>query len=231
MEFNIERYHLKSVSLLDFLSTHDLELVKPRMVQKEFRKGEYLFKENTRSKGIYIIRKGKVKIFQTNKDGKQSIVYFYTKGDFFGHRPILGDEAHPVSAVAIDHVVVSHISVQLVQQLLEKSTSLARKLLWSISREFSVWVNKMTFFSQYNLRKRVALSLLIFHRIYQQGDRGVRNSISISRDDFAGFVGTAKETLVRMLRQFKDEGIIASRRTQIIILKPKHLVNIITAEH
>lgn len=231
MEFNIERYHLKSVSLLEFLSAQELDLVKKRMVRKEFQKGEYLFKENSRSRGIYILRKGKVKIFQTNIDGKQTIVYIYGKGDFFGHRPILGDESHPVSAVAIDNVVVSHISRELFQQLLEKSSLLARKLLGNLSKEFSVWVNKMTFFSQYNLKKRVALSLLIFNRIYQHGDQNAKAAISINRDDFASFVGTAKETLVRMLRHFKDEGIIRSVRTKIIILKPKSLVNIIIAEH
>jgi CRP-like cAMP-binding protein len=219
------------VSLLEFLSTPDLELVKQRMVRKEFRKGEYLFRENSRSRGIYVLRKGKVKIFQTNSEGKQSIVYIYGKGDFFGHRPILGDEAHPVSAVAMDNVVVSYISKDLFVQLLEKSSSLARKLLGNLSKEFSVWVNKMTFFSQYNLKKRVALSLLIFNRIYERGNTSMKTTISINRDDFASFVGTAKETVVRMLRQFKDEGIIRSKRTNIVILKPKSLVSTITAEH
>jgi CRP-like cAMP-binding protein len=228
MEFNIENYHLKSSSFFDFLSNDETHLIKSRLTRKEYIKGEYLFKEKSFSKGIYIIEKGKVKIFQTNGEGKQSIVYIYKKGDFFGYRPILANEPHPVSAAAIDNTVVYFISKELFLTLLTKSSPLAKKLLVNLSKEFSVWINKMTIFSQYGVKERVALSLLILNKVYQRGeDRNQTASISIGRDDFAGFVGTAKETLVRMLRTFKDEKIITTSGTKITILKHRVLLNIV----
>ncbi|MCE3278088.1 MAG: Crp/Fnr family transcriptional regulator [Bacteroidetes bacterium] len=228
MEYNIENYHLKSSSLFDFLSSEETKLVKGKMVRKEYDRGEYLFKEQSFSRGIYIIRKGKVKIFQTNNEGKQSIVYIYKKGEYFGYRPILAKEPHPVSAVAMDNVVISFISKDLFLNLLEGSSTLANELLYTLSKEFSVWVNKMTIFSQYGVKERVALSLLILNQVYQQNDEKNKPVlIAINREDFAGFVGTAKETLVRMLRIFKDEKIITTRGTKIIILKPKVLLNMI----
>lgn len=227
--FDIEKYHLKSSSLFDFLSNEETELVKSRLTRKEYLKGEYLFKQGNYSKGIYIIRKGKVKIFQTNSDGKQSIVYIYKKRDFFGYRPLLANEPHPVSAVAMDNTIVSFIPAELSLQLLFNSSSLAKKLLVNLSKEFSVWINKTTIFSQYGVKERVALSLLILNKVYQRSDEDIRSvSISINRDDFAGFVGTAKETLVRTLRIFKDEKIISSKGTKIIILKPRTLLNMVS---
>ncbi len=86
MEFNIEKYHLKSSSLFDFLTPNEAQLVRDKMIRREYEKGEYLFRENSYSKGVYLVRKGKVKIFQTNSEGKQSIVYIYKKGDYFGYR-------------------------------------------------------------------------------------------------------------------------------------------------
>lgn len=229
MEFAIEKYHLKSSSLFDFLSPQDGELVREKMIRKEYTKGEYLFKENSYSKGIYIVRKGKVKIFQTNSEGKQSIVYIYKKGDYFGYRPLLADEPHPVSAVAMDNLVVSFIPRDLFSTILSKSSHLARKLLVVLSKEFSVWINKMTIFSQYGVKQRVALSLLILSKVYQRSDENMKTvNISINRDDFAGFVGTAKETLVRMLRTFKDDGIIITKGTTIKILKYRTLYNLIS---
>lgn len=228
MEFNIEKYHLKSSSLFDFLSTEETQLVKDKIVRKEYLKGEFLFKENSYSKGIYILRKGKVKIFQTNGDGKQSIVYIYKKGDYFGYRPLLADEPHPVSAVAMDNIVVSFIPQEMFLRLLEKSATLAKRLLITLTKEFSVWINKMTVFSQYAVKERVALSLLILNRVYQRNKEITKGvTISINRDDFAGFVGTAKETLVRMLRIFKDEKIITTQGTKIIILKHRVLLNMV----
>lgn len=231
MEFNIEKYHLKSSSLFDFLSPQEAQLVRYKMIRKEYEKGEYLFRENSYSKGVYLVRKGKVKIFQTNSEGKQSIVYIYKKGDYFGYRPILADEPHPVSAVAMDNLVISFIPRDLFSSLLSKSSHLARKLLGVLSKEFSVWINKMTIFSQYAVKERVALSLLILSKIYQRSDENIKAvSISINRDDFAGFVGTAKETLVRMLRTFKDEEIIMTKGTKIKILKYRTLYNMVSVK-
>lgn len=229
MELNIDNYHLKSSSLFDFLTAEEAKLVKGRLARKEYSQGEYIFKEKSFSRGVYIVRKGKVKIFQMNNEGKQSIVYIYKKGDYFGYRPILANEPHPVSAVAMDSTVVSFISRELFLTLLDKSATLANELLLTLSKEFSVWINKMTIFSQYGVKERVALSLLILNKVYQRdGDKSKSVAISINRDDFAGFVGTAKETLVRMLRIFKDEKIIMSKGTKIIILKPRALLNIVS---
>lgn len=228
MEFNIEKYHLKSVSLFDFLSNDESHLIKSKLIRKEYMKGEYLFKEKSYSKGIYIVRKGKIKIFQTNSEGKQSIVYIYKKGDYFGYRPLLADEVHPVSAVAMDNVVISFISRDIFFNLFTKSSTLAQKLVVTLSKEFSVWINKMTVFAQYGVKERVALSLLILNKVYQRNDEDSKAvAIAINRDDLAGFVGTAKETLVRMLRNFKDEKIITTKGTKIIILKYRVLLNMV----
>lgn len=229
MEFNIEKYHLKSSSLFDFLTPQESQMVRAKMIRQEYEKGEYLFKENSYSKGVYVVRKGKVKIFQTNSEGKQSIVYIYKKGDYFGYRPLLAEEPHPVSAVAMDNLVVAFIPRDLFSSLLSKSSHLARKLLGVLSKEFSVWINKMTIFSQYAVKERVALSLLILSKIYQRTDENIKAvTISINRDDFAGFVGTAKETLVRMLRTFKDDEIIVTKGTKIKILKYRTLYNMVS---
>jgi CRP-like cAMP-binding protein len=72
----------------------------------------------------------------------------------------------------------------------------------------------------------VALSLLILSKIYQNNNEK-RAVLSISRNDFAGFVGTAKESLVRTLRFFKDEKIISSKNVKIVVLKPEALLNYI----
>lgn len=228
MDETLEKYHLKSTSFFEFLEPGLAFQVKSKAQRKEYTKGEYLFKEKSFSKGVYIIRKGKVKIFQSTGDGKQSIVYIYKKGDYFGYRPILADEPHPVSAVAMDSVVVSFVNRDLFASLLHKSSQLAKKLLVVLTREFTVWVNKMTVFSHYGVKARVALSLLILNRVYQREDEYEKTiNILINRDDFASFVGTAKETLVRTLRFFKNESIISSKGTKINVLQPQALLGFI----
>lgn len=226
----LEKYHLKSSSFFDFLTPQETSYVKEKMTVQEFLKGELLFKENSYSKGVYLLRKGKVKIFQTNKrDGKESIVYIYKRGDYFGYRPLLSHQPHPTSARAMDNVVAYYIPREVFMKLLDKSLNLSRKLLEILSKEFSVWINKMTSFSQYAVEKRVALGLLILTEVYRKNNEKTKQiNIVINRDDFAGFVGTAKETLVRTLRVFKNKKIIAAKGTKIIILKYGALLEIVS---
>jgi CRP-like cAMP-binding protein len=228
VDFNLDKYHLKSSSLFDLLAPEEAQLLKSKMSRKEYPKGDYLFREDSYPKGVFILRKGKVKIFQTNTEGKQSILCIYKKDDFFGYGSLLSNENHHVSAMAMENVVVSFIPSNVFLAMLQERTYLAMKLLTLSSKEFSAWMNKMSLFSQYGVKERVALSLLILSKVYQRSEiEGKTASISINRDDFAGFVGTAKETLVRMLRTFKDEGIITTKGTKITILKHRALTDMI----
>lgn len=230
MKFSIEKYHQSSPSIFDFLIGGDLNLIKKKMIRQEVKKGDYLFKEGNYARGIYIMLRGKIKIFQLKGDGKQSIVYIYKKGDFFGYRLLLADEPIPLSACAMENTVVNIIPGELFFDLLDSSSFFAKKLLAHLSKEFSVWINKMTIFSQYGVRERVAMSLLILARIYKKSENWPDHdvAIAINRDDFAAYVGTAKETLVRMLRQFKDDKIIITKGTKIIILKEGVLLSMVS---
>lgn len=228
MKFSTEKYYLKSSSFFEQLSKKEAAVIKKKLIRKEFKPGQLLFKEGTFSRGVYIVRKGKVKIFQTNGEGKESIVYLYRKNDYFGYRPILGEDPHPTSAAAVDNVVVSYIPADIFLEVLESSTALAKRLLINLSKEFSVWVNKLSTFSSSSVKERIAISLLIFNEIYQvENSKNVSSIISINRNDFAAFVGTAKENLVRILRVFKDEKIIASKRTNITVLNQNALFELL----
>src|SRR5688572_24268121 len=99
MEFNIEKYYMKSFPIFHYLTEDDMRYISGGLTRKELVKGETLLKEGSYAKGIYIVQKGKIKIFQTNREGKQSIVYIYRHDDFFGYRLLLSETPVNVSAV------------------------------------------------------------------------------------------------------------------------------------
>ncbi len=86
MNINIENYHLKSRALFEYLTKEEVAFIKSNLVNIEYVKGSLIFSENSYSRGVYIVKKGKVKIFQTNSDGKNNIVYIYKKEVNFGTR-------------------------------------------------------------------------------------------------------------------------------------------------
>ena len=219
---NLENYHLKSSSFYDSLSSKEKTYIADKILRTEFKKGQILFKEGSYSKGIYIVRKGKIKIFKSSQHGPERIVYIYKKGDYFGYRPLLAEDPQPVTAVAMDNAVISFIPKETFMYLFNRSETLAKRIALILSKEFSVWINKTTAFTEYSVKERVALSLLILTRVYQRANEK-RVVISINRDDLASYVGTAKESLVRTLRLFKDEKIISTQGTKIVVMKPELL--------
>lgn len=227
MGFDIEQYHFISGSILEGLPKDELVLLKERMTRRELKKGTVISREGSYPKGVYFLRKGKVKIYQTNLEGKEQIVYIYTKGESFGYRPILCDEPHPVSAKTLEDSVVSFIPLDSFLKVLNKSTVLPNKLLRNLSHEFTVWINRISAFGQKGLKERIALALLILNEKYKKKGKEHRSSeITLSREDFANYVGTSKEPLVRALRNFKDEKLIRTKGTKIIVLNPAKLERI-----
>lgn len=224
MAFLIEKYHFKTTSLLDGLPKEEFRLLKDNMQRKEIKKGKIIYREGSHSKGVYILRKGKIKIYQTNKDGKEQIVYIYRKGESMGYRPIICEEPHPVSAAALENCIVSFIPRYYFAKVLEKSLVLTNRLLVNLSHEFTVWTNKISAFAHQPVKERVALSLLILNEKYsRENSDGRPAEINLSRNDFANYVGTAEETLVRMLQDFKQRKIIRTEGRRIFILDPEEL--------
>lgn len=228
MQLDINKYLFKGTAFLDLLAPREKKRVLAAIVRKEYKKGQVLFKEGFYPKGVYILRKGKVKLFQTDRSGKYNVVYIYKKGDYFGYRPLLCNEPHPATAAAIDNVVIFFIPEQVFFSLLKNSNMLARQLLTDLAREFTVWINKLTLFTQYSVKERVALTLLILSA--DAAGKGEKKAvISVNREDLAGFAATTKETLVRMLRVMKDNKIITTKGTKIVVLKRNELSNMIGA--
>lgn len=224
MPFSIAKYHFTTDAVIQDLPAAELKLLKANMQRIEVKKGKTIFRENTFSKGIYIVRKGKVKVYQTNKDGKEAIAYFMRKGEIIGYRPLLCDEPYAVSCAALEDVVLTFVAKKYFLQALDNSPVLCRRLLVSLSHEFSVLINTISFFAQQPVRERVALALLILNEKYKKENTGsAPGLINLSRDNIANYAGTTIETLVRMLRHLKDEKIIRTEGRRIILLRIKEL--------
>lgn len=227
MAFSLAKYHFKMTSLFDDLPQEESNFLKQHAIRQEEKAGKIIYREGAYSKGVYILKRGKIKIYQTNKDGKEQIVYIYKKDEFMGYRPLLCDSPHPVSAKALEDVVILFIPKKYFLAALNQFPILPKKLLTNLSFEFSVWINKLSVFAQQQVKERVALSLLILNKKYMiEGRENMPVTINLSREDIANFVGTTVETLVRMLRYFKDEKIITTRGRKITILKTKELEKI-----
>lgn len=226
MGFDIEKFYSASTRMFDSLPPDDRMKLAKGKVDKKAKAGKIIYREGSLPKGVYIITKGKVKIYQTNQDGRKQIMYIYTKGEMFGYRPILCNEVQPVTAAALEECAYDFIPKDYFMACLRQSYEMCHALLVTISREFSVWTNNISVFAQYPVKSRVALGLLVLREKYKVKGKG--NEVNLSRVDLASYVGTVKESVVRVLQEFKKKKIVETQGRKIKILKPEELKAIVS---
>jgi CRP-like cAMP-binding protein len=195
------------------------------MVDKKYRKNQPIFTEGTLPSGIFYLQSGKVKKYKMDNDGREQIIYIYNAGEFFGYSSVLSENSYGDTAIAIENSIISFITLNDFNKILNDSSSFSRLLLKSLSHEFSVLANLMAVLSQRTVRERVALNLLILHDKYKV-DNIADTYILLSRSDLANMAGTVVETLARVLHDFKHDELISTDGRKIQILNIERLVKV-----
>ncbi|MDX1942001.1 MAG: response regulator [Saprospiraceae bacterium] len=178
---------------------------------KLFKKREVIFEEGDYPRYLYFIKSGKVKLFKTNDDGKEYIISLCTDGEFMGYVDLIKDTKYNEAAAALEDTEVSLIPKEDFQTLLHANRDVASQLIKMLANNVTEKEEQLLQLAYNSVRKRVADALLLLHN--KEG----KNEFNILRDDLARIVGTAKESVIRMLTEFKEDGYIDITDGAIII--------------
>ena len=225
--FPIHKWDFKSESILADLPPNDFELLTRNKIEHPYKKGEVVFKEGSYPSGIFFINYGKVKKYRVDEHGREQIIYVANKGELIGYHAILSEDSYPDSASTLEVSNIAFIPKEDFLRALERSSILNHRLLKTLSHEFAVLANSLTLFSQKSVRERLALHLIVIREKYKVNFQpGMEVEINMSRDDLAGLVGAARENVVRVLSEFKKDGILETKGRKIFVRDINKLINI-----
>lgn len=225
--FPIDKWDFKTESILADLPAADLDLLLSRKSEDVYKKGQVIFREGAYPTGIFYIADGKVKKYKVDKEGRERIIYVANKGELIGYHAILAEDRYPDSAATLEESSITFIPREDFLATVEQSATLGKRLLKTLSHEFAVLSNNLSAFGQKSVRERLALHLVILREKYKVDyEPGMTVEINMSREDLAGVVGTARENVVRVLTEFKEEGILETRGRKIIIHNVNRLIAI-----
>lgn len=225
--FPIDKWDFKSESILTDLPEEEYERLMAHASKQICKKNDVLFREGAWPSGIFYINKGKVKKYKVDNEGREQIVYLAVTGQLIGYHAILSEDRYPDSAAAIEESSITFIPREDFLQVLEHSPILNNRLLKTLSHEFTVLANSLAMFAQKTVRERLALQLIIIREKYKVNFvEGMLIEINISREDLANLVGTARENVVRVLTEFKEDGILTTKGRRITILDVNKLIRI-----
>lgn len=224
----INQLHFESDKILSALPPKDKAYFLSFTQRLTFKKGKLIFYEDGIPTGIFFIERGRAKIYKTGIYGKDQIFYIYNRGDLFGYHALLANEKYEDSCEALEDCHILFIPKRDVEHLLEEIPKLKLLFIQNMSHEFGVLVNTITILAQKSLRERLALYLLILHERYYDPETE-RAEINLSREDLANIIGTARESLGRLLKEFKEDELIAIQGRTIQVQqfeKLKQLANV-----
>ena len=225
--FPMDKWDFKNSSVLRDLPEEDLELLMANSIEQVYHKGEIIFRENAFPTGIFFVKQGMVKKYKSDIDGREQIIYVANKGELIGYHALLAEDRYPDSASPLENSRVVFIPREDFLNALQQSDVLNKRLLKILSHEFAVLINSISVFTQKTVRERLALQLIILSEKYKNGaapDMPVE--INMSRVDLASLVGSVRENVVRLLSEFKQQGIISIRGRKIILYNRTQLIRI-----
>jgi CRP/FNR family transcriptional regulator len=187
-----------------------------------FKKGQHIFYEGNLPMGIHCISSGVVKLVRTNLDGKEQILRFAQKGDYLGYRALVANEPLLASAIAIEDTIACFVPKRAFLDLIDEVPAISKELLVSLCHDLGVVEERVQSMAQKSVRERLAETLLFLHETFNSEDENTI-SITLPREDIANIVGTATETVIRLLSEFKTDKLIEVDGKKIRLLDKQKL--------
>ena len=190
-----------------------------------YKKGEQVYSEGARIKGCYFVYSGIIKIYQTGHEGKNQIIKFDREGDIFGFRSVIRREPACSSVETLTDAILCYIPDAALLHLIKSNAGFAYDMVQIACKELGESNHYIRDIAQKSVRERLAEVLLTIAADFGMEKDGTLK-LSITREDLSNIVGTATETVIRLLSDYKSEGLVDSLGRKIVLLNIEKLKTI-----
>ncbi|MFD1162818.1 MULTISPECIES: Crp/Fnr family transcriptional regulator [Hwangdonia] len=211
-----EQCIIKQFNSLKALTTDELMRISGCKTSMFIKKGEVIFEEGEMLNGVYCVKDGICKLSKLSANGKDQIVKMVVKGQLLGQRSLISDESSNLQAVALNDMEVCFIPKSEIINDLKNNSKFSFEVLKEMASDLKEADDVIVNMAQKSVRERLAEALIYIHDSFGTNPDGSL-SVLLSREDFANIVGTATESAIRVLSQFKKEGLISTVGKQIKI--------------
>jgi len=220
-----ERCALETNSIFRHLTPEEVEMINFEKDFRQYRRGDVLYQEGNRISGFYCIHSGIIKVFKTGFDGKEQIIRFAKPGEIIAYRSVLSNEAACTSARVIEDCQVCFIPSEILITLIKANSAFSLELLKVSCHELGEANSFITDIAQKTVRERLAEILLLLMNDFGIDEQS-NLKITLTREELANIVGTATESVIRLLSEFKSDKLVELNGRKIRILNKKGLEKI-----
>lgn len=217
----------RSGSILAELPADELPILSSGKACTSYHKGEIVFSIGELPRGLFCMRQGKVKVYKLGRDGREQIIRICHTGEILGYRALIGGDSYQSFAVPLEDSHICIIPKELVFSLLAIDQDLSMRLMALLANDLGMANERIMEMAQKSVRERMAETLLLLKETYGTTGDGMTLNIDITRADLGNIIGTATETAIRTLSEFRQHKMISLRGRKIQILN--HAALLLTA--
>ncbi|HIE46165.1 MAG TPA: Crp/Fnr family transcriptional regulator [Flavobacteriaceae bacterium] len=219
-----ENCPIKNANSLRTLTHEELNNISNNKTVMSFKKGDILFKEGAHLSGVFCLRNGKCKVTKLSPNGKDQIIRFIKKGELVGERSVLSGSTAHLTVTALEDMEACFIPKEEIELSFKNNTNFSLDITKAICSDLDNANISIANLAQKNVKERLADTLLLFDRTFGVDDEGFLN-IKLSREEIANAIGTATESCIRLLSQFKKDKLIELKGKKI------KLINTVKLQH
>lgn len=215
----------RSGSILAELPVDELPILSSGKACTSYHKGESVFSSGEMPRGIFCMRQGKVKVYKLGRDGREQIIRICHTGEILGYRALIGGDSYQSSAVLLEDSHICLIPKELFFSLLALDQDLSMRLMTLLANDLGMANERIIEMAQKSVRERMAEALLLLKETYGTTGDGMTLNIEITRADLGNIIGTATETAIRTLSDFRQHKMISFRGKKIQIINHAALLH------
>lgn len=220
-----EKCALDNNSIFKHLTADEAQQLNYEKDHRVYKRGDVLYKEGNRISGFYCISNGIIKVYKTGLDGKEQIIRFARPGDIIAYRSVLSSEPACTTSEVIEDCHVCFIPSEHLISLIRKNSTFAVELLKLTCHELGEANSYITDIAQKTVRERLAEVLVQLIQDFGLDEQKFLK-ISLTREELANIVGTATESVIRLLSEFKNDKLVELNGRKIKIISIKGLEKI-----
>ncbi len=213
-------------SIFKGLTQKDKETISTSLTIVELKKGQFIFRQGEKTKGLICLAAGKAKVYKDGVGGRGQIIKMVKPNGFIGYNALFSDGPWPFSAMAIEDSATCIFERNSFKKILKKTPDLSLKLMKVIVDELGFTNSRIISLTQKHVRARLAESLLILRDIYGVESDGKTIQVILPREDFASMSNMTTSNAIRTLSDMASEGIIKLNGRNVSIIDSAHLEHI-----
>ena len=219
-EHQVQRSCLSLVPIFNHLSPEELWEISQALKAESYQRGEMIYRAGDPSQRLYIVHKGRVKIYRLATSGKEQLIRVLEPGDFTGELALFSESTHDAFAEALEPTELCTMDREVLQKFLLQFPTISLRILEEFSERLAKSERQTTSLATESVDRRIADYLLEL----SEDSGSLTVTLPVSRKDLASYLGTSPETISRRLAEFEDSGWISQReQRRIQILDPDAL--------